>query len=84
MKARRPPPTLAELLAMPVRLDFAQTCDLLGISETQGYALLKAARFPIEPMPHSVTKRLFALSEVIRYFGFDPAVLGPSSQVPAA
>jgi hypothetical protein len=24
------------------------------------------------PMPHAVTKRLFALSDVIRYFGFDP------------
>lgn len=68
----KPPPTYAELLAMPVRLDFAQTCDLLGISETQGYKLLKAHAFPIEPMPHVVTKRLYALSEVIRYFGFDP------------
>lgn len=84
MPAKRPPPTLAELQAMPVRLDFAQTCDLLGIGEAKGRKLLKAGRFPVDPMPHCGLKRLFALSEVIRYFGFDPAMLGPSSQVPAA
>ena len=72
MAAKSPPPTFAELLAMPVILDFAQTCELLRISESQGRVLLKAHRFPVEPMPHAVTHRLYALSEVIRYFGFDP------------
>jgi hypothetical protein len=70
--AAAPAPTYAELLAMPVMLDFIQTCALLGISESQGRKLLKAGTFPVAPMPHAVTKRLFALSEVIRYFGFDP------------
>jgi hypothetical protein len=73
MTAAKPPtPTLAELREMPVVLDFAQTCGLLGISESTGNVLIKASRFPIEPMPHTITKRLYALSDVIRYFGFDP------------
>jgi hypothetical protein len=72
MTAAPSPPTLAELRAMPVRLDFAQTCDLLGVSEARGRKLLKAGSFPVDPMPHCGLKRLFALSDVIRYFGFDP------------
>jgi hypothetical protein len=72
MAAKPPPPTLAELIAMPVILSFTEVCGLLRISEDKGYALQKAARFPVDPMPHAVPTRLYALSDVIRYFGFDP------------
>ena len=72
---------------MPATLDFASVCRALRISQGQGYKLIAARTFPVSPMPHS--SRLYALADVIRYLGFDPADAGVvqvprlTSRVPA-
>jgi hypothetical protein len=70
-----PAPTLAALLRLPTVLDFDGVCAALRISPSQGYKLQAAGQFPIAPLPHSGRKRLYPLAEVIRYLGFDPALV---------
>lgn len=88
--SRRPgPPTLDELRAMPVTLNFPQACAALGFSVAHGYKLLAEGAFPIDTQRHVRSgkgrsgKRSYALADVIRYHGFDPAMVAPPS-VPKA
>ena len=67
--------TMDELFALPVIIDFATACRALHISEAQAYKLLPAGTFPLSPVPHSVRNRLYLLADVLRYLGFDPAVV---------
>ncbi|MGH3201728.1 MAG: hypothetical protein ACRDP5_06705 [Streptosporangiaceae bacterium] len=80
------PLTLGALLAMPPVLDYATSCLALGISESQGYKLIATAAFPVAPLPHSGPKRLYALADVLRYLGMDPAMVAapPVPEAPAA
>ncbi|MGH8922993.1 MAG: helix-turn-helix transcriptional regulator [Actinomycetes bacterium] len=80
----RKPPTLDELRAMPVTLDYQAVCAVCGFSKSHGYKLQKAGTFPVSPMPHSGRVRLYALADVIRYLGFDPAVVAAPGEVKAA